>query len=274
MKFFITISIYFIFSILPGAAMSDLSQKDYVAETKLLKEKLEKVFKAKRIYFGHQSVGNNIVEGAQNLLDRSNIDLNILKIDNVVPNDQTGLFHSKIGENEKPYTKLNQFDNLVASNDSNIDYASMKFCFIDISRDTDVEKLFNEYKHLSEKIVNSNPGIKLIHFTIPLMTVQENGFRSFVKRLIGKPLGGYDTNILRNKFNDMLRTEYAANALFFDIAKLESTLADGTQVTFEKNGEKYQTLAYEYTMDGGHLNDKAKDYIGYEFLRFLADLDD
>jgi hypothetical protein len=61
--------------------------------------------------------------------------------------------------------------------------------------------------------------------------------------------------------------------LFFDIAELESTLLDGTNVSFQVNGKNYQALASEYTTDGGHLNNLGQEYIGYQFLKFLAGLE-
>jgi hypothetical protein len=153
-----------------------------------------------------------------------------------------------------------------------LDFASLKFCFVDITQNTDVDELFGRYKEVVKAIETANPKVTIIHFTVPLMTVQEEGFRTFIKKLIGKPIGGYNSNMVRNQFNELLRNEYGGQSPIFDIAKLESTLLDGTRVTFEQDGKEYHSLAYEYTDDGGHLNELGQDYIGYEYLKFLSEL--
>jgi hypothetical protein len=261
-------------TVLPGVAMSDLTNKDFVESTRTLKEDLENVFNSSNTYFAHQSVGNNIIMGAQSLIERSGIELNIRHINEIDLAEHNGLYHSEIGKNEQPYTKIEEFENIVSVDmKDKLDYAGLKFCFVDVTKNTNVEELFGKYKDVVEALEAANPKVTIIHFTVPLMTVQEESIKTFFKRLIGKPIGGYNNNIVRNQFNELLRTEYSSKSPVFDIAKLESTLLDGTRITFKQDGVEYYSLAYEYTDDGGHLNKLGKDYIGYEFLKFLSKLD-
>lgn len=241
---------------------------DFVMATKELKDDLENLFKTKRIYFGHQSVGANVVDGAQSLLDRSGIDLQLGKIEKNTSSD-SGFFHSHVGKNFDPLSKLNAFKGIATERaGKNYDYVGVKLCYVDITRNTDLQGLFDAYKATIEYVRQANSKITIFHFTVPLMIAPEDNFRTFVKRVLGR----YDNNVARNKYNDMLRSEYKESSLLFDIAKLESTLLNGDKVWFEVNGTRYQSLASEYTTDGGHLNDQGRDYIGYEFLKFLAGL--
>jgi lysophospholipase L1-like esterase len=78
--------------------------------------------------------------------------------------------------------------------------------------------------------------------------------------------------VKRNKFNAMLRHEYAEREPFFDLAKLESTFPDGSQSTFTKDGSIYSSLVPDYTNDGGHLNEKGRRKIAEHLLVYLAQL--
>jgi hypothetical protein len=262
-----------VLTVLSGVAMSDSLNKDFVASTRVLKKDLENVFNNSNIYFAHQSVGGNIIKGAQSLLNRSGIDLNIRHINEIESEEHSGFYHSEVGVNEQPYTKIEEFKKIVSIDmKDKLDYASLKFCFVDVTKNTNAEELFGRYKEVVETIETANPKLSIIHFTVPLMTVQEEGLRTFFKQLLGKPIGGYNSNIVRNQFNTLLRAEYSGKSPIFDIANLESTLLDGERVTFKQDGTEYYSLAHEYTDDGGHLNELGRDYIGYEYLKFLSKL--
>ena len=59
------------------------------------------------IYFGHQSVGFNIMDGVEKVLEKNPF-IKLRVVDSDDPSDlQKGVFaHSKIGENNKPVTKI------------------------------------------------------------------------------------------------------------------------------------------------------------------------
>ena len=74
---------------------------------------LENVLKnlsGRKIYFGHQSVGNNILGGVGDILkENPQVKLNIVKISEPAALNSPILLHSFIGENENPESKINDF---------------------------------------------------------------------------------------------------------------------------------------------------------------------
>ena len=102
----------------------------------------------------------------------------------------------------------------------------------------------------------------------------ETGVKSMVKQLLGRPLRGYDDNIKRTHFNEMLRNELGKNEPVFDLAAVEATPADGRRLTFAKRGNQFQALVPAYTDDGGHLNEQGRLAVAEQFLITLAKPDE
>ncbi len=230
----------------------------------------------KKIYFGHQSVGYNIIDGIKGLIkENQNIKLNIVeRLD--LADIKVGYFaHSRIGKNVDPKSKIDDFSSLMNSKiGGNVDIASYKFCYVDIHTQTDLGKIFNEYKNNMARLSNKYPGTTFIHFTVPL-TAEPSGLKSVVKKAKGvvkMMLGRIDMydNTVKMKFNELLRNEYEGKEPFFDIAKIESTRPDGTRSYYKKNGNIYYSLVPEYTDDGGHLNESGRRIVAEQFLIFLA----
>jgi hypothetical protein len=227
----------------------------------------------KSIYFGHQSVGYNIVEGISDILKENHkIKLNIVETNNAVDFSVPLFAHSRVGKNEEPKSKCDCFSDVIEKGLGNkTDFAFFKFCFVDITAGTNVEKVFNDYKSTMSRLKIKYPQVVFIHFTSPLMTVQ-TGVKAFIKSIIGRSIDGYDENIKRNKFNEMLRKEYEGKQPIFDLAQVESTFPDGTRATFQKDGQAYLRLVSDYTDDGGHLNEKARKRVAEQLLILLANI--
>jgi len=228
----------------------------------------------KRIYFGHQSVGNNIINGIKDLMkENSQINLNI--VETADPADfKIGIFaHSSVGKNENPQSKIDAFANFMENGIGNMaDIAFFKFCYVDVTARTDVERVFADYKNTISRLRESYPGTMLIHVTAPL-TVTKTTFKTWIKKIIRKKdIWEYDDNIKRNEFNDLLRNEFEGKEPIFDLAKVESTHPDGRMETFTKDRENYYSLVPDYTDDGGHLNDKGRKIIAEQLLILLAGL--
>ncbi len=227
----------------------------------------------KRIYFGHQSVGYNILDGMRDIMkENQQIILNIVETSN--PEDfKAPIFaHSRVGKNEDPKSKCDSFADIIEKGLGNkTDFAFFKFCFVDITVGTNVEKVFNDYKSTMSALKRKYPQVVFIHFTSPLMTVQ-TGIKALIKKIIGRSIDGYDENIKRNQFNEMLRKEYEGKELVFDLAQIESTFPDGTRATFNRNGKTYLRLVSDYTNDGGHLNAKARKKVAELLLILLANI--
>jgi hypothetical protein len=230
----------------------------------------------KKIYFGHQSVGNNIIAGLHDVIkENPKIKLNIVEINSASDLSAPMFGHSKIGENLNPASKLEGFVRTMKNGLGNkADIAFFKFCYVDVSGDTDVETLFNKYKGIMSDLEKQYLRTKFLHVTIPLTTVQE-GFKVWIKQIIGKPIPyGYADNMKREEYNQLVHREYAGKQAIFDLAKIESTLPDGNRADFIWDTRTYFRMAPEFTYDEGHLNEKGRKIAAEQLLVLLANLCD
>ena len=76
-------------------------------------------------------------------------------------------------------------------------------------------------------------------------------------------------NFKRNEFNELVRRVHGGENLF-DIAKVESIHPDGRIEGFRTGSTFYNSLAHEYSSDGGHLNQTGSKIAAREFVRALA----
>ena len=226
----------------------------------------------KKIYFGHQSVGFNIIDGIQDLMkEYPKIKLNIVETSDIKKLSGGVFAHSTIGENKKPKTKVDDFERIVSGNAiSNLDVAFLKFCYVDgIEATENPYAIFNYYKSAIDKLTQNNKKIKFIHFAMPLRIIQ-TGPKAWINKVINRKIGGYEENLKINQFNNLLVNEYQGNAPIFNIAKIESTNPDGTRSTFNVNGKTYYALVPDYTNDGGHLNEIGRKRVASELLVTLV----
>jgi len=232
-------------------------------------EKLE----SRKMFFGHQSVGNNIIEGMQDVMkENPRIRLNILRT--TTPEEmRPGVFaHAPVGKNSQPQSKLDAFKGVMEKGaGSRVDIAFFKLCYVDIKPDTDVENLFASYRDALADLKRKYPKVTFVHVTTPLTTLQ-TGPKAWIKKLIGKPVAGYEDNIKRHAYNELLRKEYRGKEPVFDLAQVEAVLPDGGKAGFTVGGKKYPHLISEYTNDGGHLNEKGRKIVAEQLLIFLASL--
>lgn len=227
----------------------------------------------KKIYFGHQSVGNNIIDGINKIMQSNKtIKLNIVKTTDPAAFDKPIFAHSDVGKNDDPESKIKAFQEYIRKGIGNkADFAFFKFCFWDIRNKTDVKAVFQSYKEALSQLKTKFPSTRFIHMTVPLMSYQ-NGIKSRIKRVLNMSIESDIDNIKRNELNELILNEYNGKEPVFDIAMAESTLPDGTRTSFSKDGKTYYTLADDYTNDGGHLNEKGQKVVVEQFLVFLAQL--
>ncbi|MCU0473434.1 MAG: hypothetical protein MUC93_08730 [Bacteroidales bacterium] len=220
----------------------------------------------KRFYFAHQSVGYNIIEGLHGIV-LNNKDLSFIKIVTfeeylklkVDEDDKSFYFvHSQIGKNEFPELKLDDFQYRIDSL-CQIDAALLKFCFVDINRNTDINLRYNTYINRIRDLEEKHDDIKFVFSTVPL-TAKDN----YIKRLIKTLLGRQDHNRKRNQFNNLIRG--TADINIFDIAYLESHHENDTQDL------RVEYLLKEYTFDNGHLNKIGSEKVAIHLLIYLNNL--
>ena len=207
-----------------------------------------------RVFFGHQSVGAQILQGVKELSAKEGVPVFIK--DKFVP------------ENGDPLRKLESFKAFVGTG-SKYDVALVKFCYVDINADTDPAALFDQYRRAINELRAANPRTVFVHATLPLTTVQ-TGPKAWVKRAIGRSPYGTVENVKRAEYNRLLRATYAGREPIFDLARIESTAPDGTLITVTWNGITAPALSPEYTSDGGHLNARGRLLAAREFLTALA----
>lgn len=226
-----------------------------------------------RVFFAHQSVGQNIVDGIADLMhEHPLISIQIFEGDKIDPAIGGVFTHVKVGENFKPLSKIEEFVNLLHSGiGESADMAALKFCYVDVSGPTSVDGLFARYKKAIEGLQERYPDLILIHFTMPLTTIDMTWLGK-IKRFIGIRDDEYNNNILRNRYNQMLLDRYKGNEPILDIAEIESLKPDGSVNYIDHMGKASLFLADEYTYDGGHLNELGRKSVAEEFLLLLNDL--
>lgn len=229
------------------------TSNDSHAADALLHASLQRVAH-ERVFFGHQSVGAQILQGVKELAAKEGVPVFIK--DQFVP------------ENGDPLRKLESFKASVGTG-SKYDVALVKFCYVDINPDTDAAGLFDHYRQAMNELRAKNPRTVFVHATLPLTTVQ-TGPKAWVKLALGRSPYGTVENVKRDEYNRLLRATYAGREPIFDLARIESTAPDGTRVTVTWDGITAPALSPEYTSDGGHLNARGRLMAAREFLAVLA----
>jgi hypothetical protein len=225
----------------------------------------------KRLYFGHHSVGCNIIEGMSEVIAaRQQIELPIFEANEATEIGDCGFGHSGVGVNRDPDSKIRAFEELLnAGAGDRLDIAFFKFCYVDIGAETDVRGLFDRYVGAMERLGRRFPHVTFAHVTTPL-TVPLSGLKWTIKRVLGEPAWGYRQNGMRERYNDLLRGGFGASGLVFDLARMESTRPDGSVESYRWKGKAHPSLARCYTADEGHLAELGRRIAGRNMLVWLA----
>lgn len=229
-----------------------------------------------RVFFAHQSVGGNLVEGlpaAYRAFDVPAPPVVELSGAAMVPPQleeaRGGVFtHLFIGENGDPLGKIRDFDARIrAGLGEHVDVAMLKLCYIDLTASTDVDEVFGAYRTTFDALARDFPEVRFIPVTSPLTT--EPALRTRVKGMLGGNNPAPADNVARQRFNDLLRSAFGDRV--FDLATYESTAPDGSRVTGTAQGQEYFALYDAYAVDEGHLDHLTSDVMAARLLRFLAE---
>jgi hypothetical protein len=222
-----------------------------------------------RLFFGHQSVGGDLIQGVREVLSRnSQIPVRVVETSDPAAMKEPGLYHARIGRNGAPESKLDAFGRVAASLGSGT--AMLKYCYADVTANTDPAALFEAYCAGVETLRSAHPGLTIVHVTIPL--VADHGTLRHVAAVVrGRPTYR-QVNWLRAQYNELLRATYGGREAIFDLAELESTKAGGGRATVRYRGDAVPVLASEWTYDGGHLNEAGRRRMAEVFLATLATL--
>lgn len=247
------------------ADMTNERLRDAVARGTL--EKLS----ARRIFFGHQSVGFNILDGVDTLgRETPGAGLRIVETGDPSAFDAPVLAHARVGKNGNPEAKIAAFGRYLDSGIGNrADIALFKFCYVDFKPGTDPDKVFEAYREAVRSWKERYPGLVFVHVTVPLTTF-DTRMATRLKGLAARLLGKTDPNVVQDRMNERIRKEYGGRDPVFDLAAIESATPAGNPVTIRSGGRNYPTLYPGYTTDGGHLNDLGKRVVAGRLLEFLA----
>jgi acetyltransferase-like isoleucine patch superfamily enzyme len=228
--------------------------------------------KARKIFFGHQSVGANILQGVREIMEADST-LSLRLVQSAEPASVSGpaLVEALVGENGDPSSKSRAFARALADGlGESGGIALLKYCYVDVRPGSDARHIFAEYRATVDALKSRHPEISFVHVTMPLTTVE-----SWPKRLARRALGKttqLELNATRNAYNTLLRRTYAGTAPIFDLAAIESTHSDGSRSFITTGADTVYTLAPEWTDDGGHLNAAARYRAARGFLNVLASL--
>jgi len=236
----------------------------------------------KRLFFGHQSVGYNILDGVNRIMEKNSaLNLKIVKLASPAdldPKAEGVIFHAEMGKNFNPRSKMDSFAEWMDKGvGDNVDIAFLKLCFVDIGTQTNIEELFEYYRKTLAGLKEKFPSTTFVHFTVPLLAEQvgfakwKHRLKGIVKKILGK--NEFYENVNKFAFNEMIRSEYMGKEPVFDLAAVESTFPDGSRSTFAVSGKQIESMVPAYTNDGGHLDPQGQDIVARKLLAFLATLE-
>jgi hypothetical protein len=226
----------------------------------------------KRIFFGHQSVGFDIVNGVKDLAAMAEVPgMRIVEADDSARGDGPFFAHSFVGENGAPDAKCDDFVSTVSDvlGDS-LDLAMMKFCYADIRSDRDVEAMFEHYQSTMERLIAEHPSVTFVHITVPV-TMRSAWWKRLARSVLGKEDPWDISSTKQYEFNQMMRAAFGGRPMF-DLAQIGSTSPDGARAEFEYRGKPANELIAAYTYDGGHLNEYGRKVVARAFIHTLADI--
>lgn len=225
----------------------------------------------RRVYFGHQSVGGDIVAGLEELND--DYKLGIRFIETSDPSSVAGpaFVHFRAGNNTNASSKNESLLRILdARPQPDAAIVLLKYCYVDVRAGTDVEAMLHEYLHAVATIRSRHPDVTVVHATVPLTTV-ESSLKAGLKRVLRRPTVRGDARA-RARYNTLLRSAVAGDRWLFDIADIEAAGPDGARAIFRTGGIDVDLLDSAYTTDGGHLNANGRRVVAAGLLEVLADV--
>jgi hypothetical protein len=211
-----------------------------------------------RVFFGHQSVGGNVMKGITALFRVNGGGrpryIDITGGNAFLPRSDTGyIAHAFVGRNGRPLEKIADFDSILRGGAAKrIDVALLKLCYADVKANTDVEEVFHRYRAVLLALEEDYPEVTFLYSTVPLKTEAPAD------------------NAARARLNKLIRDEYGESGRLYDIAAVESTTLDGDRISGTYEGESYDALFPGFSTDGGHLNEAGATVAATALLKQIA----
>ena len=214
----------------------------------------------KAVFFDHASVGMNTMSGVGRLFAAAT-GAHPVRADigqgNIVPSQMANgvwMDHYFIADNGHPVDKMNEFRNIdlgggLGARLSTLGgIAFMKLCFADFNNSpglntaSEVDGAFATFQTTMSQLQTAYPNVKFVYFTSALRG------------------GG---NGLRERYNDLVRTNYGGTGRVFDLASVESNGATDASGPI---------LSPSYNDGTDHLNTAGQDAVARALVLFLAGL--
>lgn len=226
----------------------------------------------KTIFFGHQSVGYNLVRGLQDLrANYKSLTLSIVETKDANKITSPMLAHAAVGRNRDPQAKIAEFQELLEGGlGEKVNIAFFKFCYIDMNKTSDPEAILAAYSKAMDTLKSRFPRIAFVHVTVPLCA-PEKGLKEGIKRLLGRS-PTWDDNQVRARYNSLLRQRYAGKEPLFDLALYETLDSEGLRRYSLRKGHEVPVLVPAYTDDGGHLNPTGQRHVAEQLLMDLLNV--
>jgi hypothetical protein len=226
-----------------------------------------------RVLFGHQSVGQNLLDGLAERRAEGAVVPRIETLDRIAADEGPWLASVRLGQNGSPQSKWRHLEQVLARADVTcIDLVLTKLCYVDVLDEAQVGPLFAEYRACMEVLQSRYPRLLFGHVTVPLR-VAPHGWRYALQRPIRGVAPEVRRNAARDAFNALLRDAYERSGLLFDLANVESCDARGAAVVSLHGNVKVPALAKEWSDDGGHLNARGRKVVGRSFIDFLRSVE-
>ncbi|MEZ5417253.1 MAG: hypothetical protein R2708_07915 [Vicinamibacterales bacterium] len=222
----------------------------------------------RRVFFGHQSVGGNILDGVRDWQRDCGVAWPIADA-STAPQTSGALVHAAVGRNGDPASKRDDFRRLLDGGTlGRLDAAVLKYCYVDVQEAADAATLCDAYIDTLEDLAGRHAGTVFVPATVPV-THAEGGLGVAVRELLGRPNHVKLRNLARQAFNDRLRQRWTATPIV-DVAAAESTRPDGGREVTTYRGRSAENLVAAYTDDGRHLNGTGRRHVAAAVLQTLA----
>lgn len=215
------------------------------------------VLAERKIWFGHHSVGSDVLDGVKALAKEAGV--------------VVAIGEGPIGENGKAFEKIKDFEREAMVRDAEL--VVMKLCYADFTPETDALALADAYEAAVARVRAARPDVRIVHVTPPL-TVRQTGAKARISRMIGRAVWDDDSNLRRLEYSERILIRFAGETIL-DLGLLESTTPDGTREMHLVDGPlRARMVPYlwsGWSRDGGHLNDDGKRMAARAFVRTLVD---
>lgn len=228
----------------------------------------------KTIFFGHQSVGKNIIDGVRNLTESDkSVSLNIVETKDAKTIVSPMFVHATVGRNRSPESKIAEFKELMENGfGEKVDIAFFKFCYVDMGKDSNPEAILAAYCEAMDSLKTRFPEVVFVHVTVPLRApYRRRAVMAAMDRLLDRSVELQD-NEIRERYNALLRERVSGKEPLFDLALYETLDPQGLRHYSMKDGQEIPLLVHLYTDDGGHLNAVGRRHVAEQLLISLLDL--